>query len=490
MSIDAFGSQNVYGSQPTNSIHSVDAVTPEVLKQFNDQLQALLDLLKKGPPYTEADSLKIQEIENNLKKMQTTPPGLETNMNNMLQMLFGILDTAADPNTHLISPSAIEVLSTKDLKIDGQTIQLSALLTTFLSPDYNPNATKQLGDMLLDFSKWAYNMYTDQLKDLKDQIDVATKSINDLKALQDILNMTTVDDPGNYKNPPQSWDDIPKPIQDKLRAEHPEWFLSPADQSKVNNYMKNISKDLRNEIMKRCGPFPLSFDKLPSDLQGKVTQELGIPPTTAPSDFNKVKNWIHDNGNAYATMSDDYFKSPLIISADPQPDTVTAINRVLASRDDIKAQIKALEDGGADSGEGSPLATLKAVEADLDKQFPPDQYPIGSQVQEPKKKKIESHSYVLGQPNKSQLQVVPPGTVAPVDPNKALSDFILSGQDKTKGISTDLDKAVTANQNLSSKMSDEIKAKNLMLQTMFDILTQIQDALNKSITGAAQKINR
>lgn len=77
--------------------------------------------------------------------------------------------------------------------------------------------------------------------------------------------------------------------------------------------------------------------------------------------------------------------------------------------------------------------------------------------------------------------------IDPTQVNKDICGYISAGHGKDNNINEAIDNAVNASQNLSSKMSDEIKAQNLNLQTWFDILTQVADSLNKTMQAIAQK---
>lgn len=500
----------VYGDQltTTNSIISRENVSQETLDKYNQLLQDIQAILKKNPP-SQNDADQLAQDLTDLQALQKNP-GLTTDMNLIVNLLSASVDKIKD-SSGKINPSLITILNqnaTLPVVVYDETekkdkvvnMPLIDALGVIAQPNYFVNATKTLGDILLDTSKWIYDQYTTKLKDLQQQIDIAKAAITDLKALQDILNQVTVDQASNYKFPPTCWDDIPAELQEKLRKENPSAFANSANiNPNSSDYLKTLKKvdpKLYNEILRDQGyiipitghgytPTP-KFKSLSTDDQNKVLKALGGEASSGPpTDWSSIDNWIKKHADTYANWSTDYFKEEAHVIASPQPDSITAANNAIKARDDLIKQLKELDacstkDNPIDKGDGSAYATIDQAIKDIETRFPITTYPEGSQIA------MNTATPAVAVVMKSD------GTqgASGVDYEGAIKGYIMDGQDKDKQIAGNLDKAVQANQTLSSTVSDKLKAENLNLQTYFDILTQISDALNKIIQGTAQKINR
>lgn len=408
-----------------------ESVSPDVKERYDQLLEQIQKILSKKPPFDVPDSKQLERLLTELKGMHDQ--GLTGSMDQFLDVLFAFAEAAgANPsqNNFYLTPNQIEAMSKATLTIAvdekgslvNKSVTLPEALAIIMNPDYDPKATQKLGDMLLAFSSWGYDMYTSELKKLKEQIDIATAAINNLQALQEILNMIKTKYPDNYNFPPTTWDEIPKEIQDKLRSAIPN------------------------------------------------TGGLFWNGDGTPKDMSIITNWAKNNPGTYADWSDAFFKREIGIEPNPQPDANAALARLLSARDQLKKQLDALEKAGGkdlDKSEGSPYATIKKVLDEVDKQISPNAFPYTNPP-------TDWDAFV-----KSRQ----------IDPNW-INNFIKEGNKNNNPLADGIDKAIQSNQNLSSKMSDEIKAKNLTLQTFFDILNQVSDALSKILTGTAQKVNR
>ena len=397
-----------------------DVVTPDVRKQYEQLMQLIHDIMSKPNP-TAQDAKDLEDALRQLNGMNDKlSPTMQTALKLVLTFFRGF-----DPNsaTSHLDPTTLQAIQTLKIDINGKSVSLLDAVSVAL----DPNTTgKGLGDVLLDFANWAYGIYEDKVKDLDQQVQIAINVINNLKALQDILNQIKANIPGNYKLPPDNWNDIPPDIQLLLR----------------NN------------------------------------SGLSFNPDGTPTDMSKVKDWISKNMETYVKWSSDYFSKAIGVIPDLKPDTVA---NLLKLRKDLEAQrdalIKALKDSGAYTDPppvGSPLDTINQV-LDTLKEF--QGYPV-----------FDAKGNVTGYTDTPS-----------VDKNMAYRQqyyleamakkWIMSGQGQ--GTTNDLvDKALQANQTFSNQASDELKAQNLQLQTLYDILSQLMHTLDKIIQGEAQKINR
>jgi len=475
--------------------------------KYNKLLDEMNKILKKDPP-SEKDTKELSDILKTLKEMQGTPEGQQNaELNNCLSLIFAVFEQAGATSNNGFTFSSVEIVGEfkkftfTDPNDPTKTDKFIDIVNTSLAVTGGT-----LGDDLLDFAHWSYNMYTDQLKAMKDQIDASTNTINDVKEMQEILNMIHTDDPGNYKMPPENWDDIPKELQDKFKAMYPEEFeikTTVIDTTLTNNdYWNKIPKSLQEELINANTPTygispmnqymlthnftPPPLNELDSVLgkgyQDKVLKSQEHTITTSsdtPKDFSKINGWIKGHMDTYVGWSTDYFKSPLATSVVLIPDATTVINDLLTTRSDLEKQLDVLKKGGAHDEKGNPIVdkgspadTIQKVLDDLNKYFPPNKYPAGS-----------TYTIVKSAPG---MYDTSGNFVAAADPTADLTKYIKDAQTTNNTINDTLDKALEANQNLSTKMSDDIKAKNLTLQEHFDILSQISDALSKIILGFAR----
>jgi hypothetical protein len=437
-----------------------ESVTPEEKARYDQLLKEVQDILSKTapptPPFTTADSKRLERLLTELKGMHDQ--GLTGSMDQFLDVVFAFAEAAgADPsqNDFYLSPTEIEAMSKAHITIavpknDGsgtyvnQSMTLAEAIGITLDPTYDPAATQKLGDMLLEFSNWGYDMYTQQLKDLQQQIEIATTAINNLNELLAILNMTKGQSIPGFNYHPTKWDEIPPAMQGQVRS--------------AMGYPANPPPPF--------GPY-WNSDGTPTD-KGMAA----------------ISQWTYDNPDAYANIADTYFRTELGIEPDLQPDAQNAAARLLSARDQLYIQKMLLEKSGADTGPGSPYATIDAVLKDIDKQFPPTGAPPTYPYPNPD---LDAKPPVL---NLTDWYDFPNNSLGSTDPTDKMNAYIREGNATNSALAKSIDDAIQANQNLSSKMSDEIKAKNLTLQTFFDILTQVSDALNKILTGTAQKVNR
>ena len=97
---------------------------------------------------------------------------------------------------------------------DGTKFTLEGLL------DLSVSVNKRRRSIVGRRSFRAANRYDEQVGNLKKQIDLSKEIIKNLAALQKLLNQAKIKYPEGYKFPPESLDQIPQEIKDKLFALH------------------------------------------------------------------------------------------------------------------------------------------------------------------------------------------------------------------------------------------------------------------------------
>jgi len=322
-----------------------------------------------------------------------------------------------------------------------------------------------------------------------------------LQNLISVLNMTKKEEQGNYKYPPESWSDIPPSIQDQIFAAHPEFFAT----KDINNWKtysgttKDLFKKEFDPALKDSDMYIGSLLARPSDWFSKASPELkasymkDLGAQTPPVNLQKVLDFA--KSDEYIKMSEAYFDKIETQIADPQPNAMEAMNKLLTSRDTLQDQIDEFDrmntenPGSVDTAEGSAYATTKKVLDDLNKYFPPNVYQKGCVITEEAVPRPKS-----GPPGGMSTTVMdsvmvaknPNGSSSEIDPLAVLSAYINDAQPANNMLRNNLDGAVSANQNLSSNVSDELKAKNATLQEFMDIFIAVADALNKAILSAAR----
>lgn len=206
---------------------------------------------------------------------------------------------------------------------------------------------------------------------------------------------------------------------------------------------------------------PTSWDQVPPALKTILKDKYGI--TDIKGINNNFQKWIN--------AATDYFCAEIGWTANPG-DIATTFNQAITARDSLIAQLAQLEKLGADKTDtAGAYYTVDKLVKDIEKYLPTSKYPVGSQANE--------MGSVVGPDGK---------TIPNVDIKSDLVNFIKAGQVKNGGISQDLDSALSANQTLSSKMADEMKALNTWFQQLMDVLTAIEDAYNKGTVSYARNI--
>ncbi len=500
-----------------------DYVTEKDLARYCELMDAIAALLSKSQP-TDQDAAQLNDLCKELQSMQRK--GVTPQLNDMINLLFTFMQGAgADPNTgdFLITPSAIQALGgltaeqTK-ITINGQQLTLVEALQAASDPNFDPTATVKLGDMLLDLSNSVFADYDATLKELQEQIEISKTAINNLKALQDILNMVTLpDQPDINVLNPTSWNQIPPDVQKILKEKFPEYFtvdpsVSKGDLDKLikeaesgANYYQYLTDKQKKQLEmyytspdqkgnlpinaskydKKNPPGKITFDILPKELRKdfEATIKTAVTPRTSePSDFAAIQKWIKSNPNEYAGYIEDYYKEGISFVPTPKPDSITATNDLLKARDNLKEQFDKLDAMAKDpnvtppvsTDTGSAYATLKKVLEDIETYLPSSTYPYGSTLTQ------TGTDYSVVTAN----GVSTPITAAQV--NKDICAYISAGHDTTSSINQGIDNAVTANQNLSQTVSDQIKAENMNFQTMYDILSQVMKMLNDIIMSSSK----
>ena len=463
--MNSISSSYTDGSDSPLSINSAsniyaESVTKEV-KQFYDDLLNEINAILAKPNPTQQDADDLAEALNKLNQLKTTPPGLTVEMQTFSDILIGLVPINPTTGGFDITPNTIKALSTFELTIGGEKMLLTDAIKTMTSPENDAKNTEVLGDMLLRFANETYDMYMKQLEDLNEQLAIATAVINNLGVLEDALQQTELVDGGGFKFPPESVSDIPKEMLDKI---------------------------------------PNKEDPI---------------------------GWIKKNTDTYLGWVEDYYGAEVKVKPSTGADSASSINNVLTARDELQKQLDAMlaADPNIDKGPTSAYGTTKQALDDLEKYFPTSQYPPGTRIETTtvttteqvpvykyvNKKNPDGSNVVDSNGNVVQERVLdgyetktttttqqcfvdkngnPLKTPTVDDASKSITSYIIAGEDAGSTISQHLDKAVQANQNLSNRMTDEIKIQNANLQTMFDILTSLMSELNNQLTGFARNINR
>lgn len=431
---------NIISTLPQEKISAEDKAA------FDKKMQDLLDILKRTrpPEFTEEESRKIQTLLTELKCMPRDGT-MDDAVNDILTMLDGAYKalTGKDDfaNTFYFPPGPLGVaLDLPTGQIDPVTKKELTFLdfidkvgTTIIQ---DPNATKGVADMALAMVQDAFKTYTNRLEDLQKQIDISKTVINDLTDIQNILNMIDIDSPTNFTWNPSKWSDIPKGLQDIL----------------VKDY--------------------------------DITNVGG-------------KNW---SAEKFASAANTYFSQEIGWTANPS-DAAGTLNKLIAARDSLTEQLAALKAAGADQTD--PSGAYKTVETllkDIEKFFPTTTYPTGTKIEMEYTligyEKFDIMGTIIEDKSKPiygdvMVAVGPDGAKLPLNPSDLttnLAKFISSGQTKNDGISDHINNAISANQNLSTKMTDEMKALNTWFQQLMDVLSAIEDAYNKGTTSYARNI--
>lgn len=460
----SFGSSSVGSSSGVgSSAPTTESVTPEVKKKYDELLAEIQRILASGPPksaipYDGSDSKRLQEALKELKSMQDQ--GVTKDMSNFLDFLFyGVASTGAQ-DFLIDPPNKIEALRDTSITIsvlkDGKYVDVSMKLTnalqTVLDPNYDLDATQKLADMTLAFAHWGYDMYTSQLSKMKQQIELATAAINNLQALQEILNLIKIKIPDDFKLVPDNWKDVPK------------------DPDVLAALMKNV-EGMGNKDFWKDGIMPPD-------------------PKAEPKSMDAIKAYTHDHPSAYSKILEPYFKKEYGFTADfsPPNDFVSVAVRLLTARDKLKKLLDDMEaaakPNAVDKSEGSPYNRIQKLLDIIDNSKDSTGQPLFP---------VGNSNFPYGDPPyntnwSEKLKNLSPDKLAELQKN--LTKYIEEGNKTNNILNPAISNAIQANQNLSSKMSDEIKAKNLTLQSFFDILNQVADALHKINLGSAQKISR
>jgi hypothetical protein len=390
--------------------------------------------------------------------------GLESNMLIDKAFLFAFLKSAGlDPSSDVPLDPAKVLKDLLEATVDignGKFLTIHDALKLALDPARHENATKTLGDQLLDFARFAYSSYENKVKDLKGKLDQAIETINQIKALQDLQNKTKVDYPDDFKLIPDELSQIPKELQEKLV----EWYLEhnkpPGKNPEWDAPLKKIMKD-----------------PPPKPPESPFYYILALNDNYQ---MDKIQKDLRDNlKETWVDWCSDYFRTERGEIPDLPPD---APERLLKIRDNLIKQLEDLIKNGDDiNKEGSPANTLDKVIKDLTDKFPLSEYPPGSNWDEFFGKTEETVDGVKKIVYKNEEAYEAAFTAA--------ENWVKAGKGRGT-VNDNLDKALSANQTLSSKMSDDLKEANLLLQQTYDICSQLMKAWDKIITGIAQKLSR
>lgn len=218
---------------------------------------------------------------------------------------------------------------------------------------------------------------------------------------------------------------------------------------------------------------PKSWSDIPKDLQEILKKDYGI------TDVTKGGNW---DLNKYTDAACKYFEKEIGWTTNTA-DAASSFNKMIAARDSLTDQLDKLDKAGADKNDPTgAYQTVKKVLDDLNKSFDPKVYPPGTTA------KGDGSFLILSGPDGADLPGTTLDNFGDVSKNalNALAKFISAGQDKNDGIAVHVDSALSANQNLSTKMTDDMKALNTWFQQLMDVLTAIADAGSKMILSSAR----
>jgi hypothetical protein len=413
-------------------------VHPEVRAKYESYMKRIQEIMGKSS-FTQED---VEELRDLLRKLDNLQ-GLEGNMLDDKALVFVFFKAAGiDPYSNdPVDPNKLRALQDISLEIGDKKIKLADALALALDPQRLKESSQVLGDMLLDFANWAYELYGEKVAQLEQQILSATKILNDLQALIEILNQLKIKYPDDFEVDPSKW----KSIED-------------------------IPQGLREVFAKNNVGGSFHWYQDPPNSGNWVT-----------NNFDAVKKWATDNKGKYIDLCDVYFKQELGVIPNLQPD---AIKNLIEARDRLAKQLQNLIDAGNDENEqGSAAHALKKVVDDLNKRFPPDEYPSdkpGEWDMDEAKKRAEEF-IMAGQGYKRVVEE---------DEYGIKREHWEKDKDTPKTIADLINDANTANQFLSSKLSDDLKTLNVFLQTVYDILTQTMKTLDKATQASAQKIAR
>lgn len=267
------------------------SVTQSEKDTYDQRLQEIQRILKENSP-SQADCDQLAKDLQDLKSLKDNNQ-VDTKMKDNLTVIFALvqsvgIDVSKDTT---VPPDKIHALSeAKMFPVNGTMMTLTDAIPVITAPDYDSDATKNVGDMLLDLMTWVNGLNDGKNKNFQQLIDNSTDSVNALKMLMDIMNKVTVQDTGTYKNPPDTWDQIPPELQAKILAISPPITTltsAPKDMSVVNDWIKANPTEWTNIFKKEVGYQPPP----PKDWQPDVQRGMDDSGVPTVKDLNDPIDW-------------------------------------------------------------------------------------------------------------------------------------------------------------------------------------------------------
>ncbi len=426
---------------PTGAYVPTKPMTQENVDLYNKymlEIQYAVD----HPTNSDAQTRYITAMKGLDAMAKPKPPALTGDLDaNCLDVAFTIVIgnsqfAASGSKDSLLDLSKVNLttLAGSTVTTDKYGVESFAVFLTHMhGADFNEWATRSTQDIVTEFGISTFKAYTKAMEEMNNALQVSKDIINDTKAIEHIINQKEPVS-GKFSMDPKSLDDIDPLLQQDIKA-------------KLNN-----------------------------------------PNAT----FADMQKFIKDNPDQYASMIDKEFGQNEI-TYKPLPISGKDMQTLIDSRDDLTKQMKILDDQVAawekkgsvppcpvEKGYGSQYDQTKKLLDQVNKYVPPDQIPPGSKV-------LNSDS-----PNwkiKVGIDSIPAADIQ----KKYLDPMIMASVPK-KGVTGDLADAIngsfTASQNLSQKQTDDLKAKNVTLNQICDMVAAMQKDLDQIIKGGLQKISR
>lgn len=409
-----FGISSTYGGD-----HAIEKATQADKTEFDNLLKDIKTILDNA----NRTAQDVETLKQKLRRLQTMKGEgkLETGMYNAADTFLKLARAASGGSADFANLN-VNTFGGYQLvdPTTGKTSTVSQVIGIIADPNYNAAATQSLGDMLLNYSKLSYEAFANELQKLQAQIEAATKAINAMQALKELLNLVKTKMPADFKIPPTKMEDIPPELRDKV------WATIPG-------------KDWAEKIA-------------------------------------NIKN-NGDNANAFAGLCDTYYKQVLgvtvAIPTDPKG-MMDMMNKLWSTRKSLAEAIEELKRQGV-SPDDSSITSLQKVLDDVNARFPVSDYPYNTKVTE----------YDAS----GRLKFVPGPGWDGSNWRTKITDYINKGNNENPNtISRNIDSATGSNQQLSTKVSDNIKIKKQQFDTNYNILNQVADALAKLLLRIIQNI--
>ncbi len=432
-SISSYGvSGNSYG----------EYVESDVSKAYLSYMQRIQAIMNKSS-FTAQDINDLRELMRLINGLDLKESVLEYDKD--LVFLFfkaaGIDPNNSDP----VDPK--KLLALKDVTLEmpplygqssGKKIKLGEAIALALDPARAQEANRALGDTLLHFSTWVYDMYSKEVEKLQQQVVYTTQILNSLGDLLALLK--------NYK----------------LKYQYPDNFqIDPTKWKSEADLPPGLRAALAKYKDKDGNGIP------PGAIWKEEPEGSGNWKLEKTEDFGKLIEWVRNNKGTFVDICNNYFGKELeVVPGEIPPGTIIDLIKL---RDKLAQQLKNLEEAGNDpTEEGSAAYALKKVLDKLKSHFSQDVY-----TDEDAKRLVEEflmagQGYQRTEDGKGWEKITTPG--------KNVVDLI--------------NDAISANQFLSAQLSDEIKAKNVFLNTVYEILTQAMKTEDKTKQGFARNIAR